>query len=251
MRTPSSRISVQKSWPSRRRADSRRSETVTISAFDARTASARIAGEGYCAVPSKRREPISTSYNRIAQPPCRGATISIRSPSASLASSRLRAGTKWPFSAVATVAFSYSSAFSAAASVAAASSCSTPLTMIRMLDLILQESRRGALGEGRREQEAVTIKAVEIGTIAFPDDARQVVRKSRPRIGAHLDDLGFAEGRMQRIGRAQKLDRAAGRHRPAGSALDRGGADHEMAVRARRDVERDARMQEAHRPRQF
>src|SRR5579872_5419881 len=68
-RTPSSRISVQKSWPSRRRADSRRNETVTISALDARTASARMAGDGYCAVPSRRRDWISSSYNRMASAP--------------------------------------------------------------------------------------------------------------------------------------------------------------------------------------
>ena len=37
------------------RPNSRRSDTVTTSAPDARTASARIAGEGYCAVPSRSR----------------------------------------------------------------------------------------------------------------------------------------------------------------------------------------------------
>src|SRR5208282_1448549 len=61
-------------------------------------------------------------------PPCRGARISIRSPSFTCVASRVLAGTNSPLSAVATTAPSYSSAFSAAAIVAASSSRSTPLT---------------------------------------------------------------------------------------------------------------------------
>src|SRR5271166_4172771 len=61
-------------------------------------------------------------------PPCLGARISIRSPSLIGVASRARAGTNSPLSAVATTAPSYSSAFSAAAIVAASSSRSRPLT---------------------------------------------------------------------------------------------------------------------------
>src|SRR5579863_7363035 len=57
-----SRISRQKSCPSLILADSRRSETVSTSAPDARAASDRIAGEGYCDVPSRSREARFTPY---------------------------------------------------------------------------------------------------------------------------------------------------------------------------------------------
>src|SRR5271168_4912934 len=57
-----SRMSRQKSCPSRSRADSLRSETVSTSTHDARAASARIAGEGYCDVPSMSRERSVTPY---------------------------------------------------------------------------------------------------------------------------------------------------------------------------------------------
>ena len=50
--TPSSRIRSQNGRPARTPPLSRRNETVATSAPDARNASARIAGEGYCAVPS-------------------------------------------------------------------------------------------------------------------------------------------------------------------------------------------------------
>ena len=54
--TPRSRMICQKLWPDFATPDSRRSETVTISVPEARIASARMAGEGYCAVPSSGRE---------------------------------------------------------------------------------------------------------------------------------------------------------------------------------------------------
>ena len=59
-RTPSSRISDQKFSPARLPPNSRLSDTVTISAFAAAIARERIAGEGYCAVPTHRREENST-----------------------------------------------------------------------------------------------------------------------------------------------------------------------------------------------
>src|SRR5271157_3873762 len=62
MRAPMSRINRQKSCPSLSRADSLRSETVSTPARDARAVSARIAGEGYCDVPSRRREASATPY---------------------------------------------------------------------------------------------------------------------------------------------------------------------------------------------
>ena len=55
-RTPSCSINSQKPWPVRARADSRRSETVTISVPEASTARRKISGEGYCAVPSNNLE---------------------------------------------------------------------------------------------------------------------------------------------------------------------------------------------------
>jgi len=55
-RQPSSSISPQKPWPVRARADSRLSETVTISAPEASTACFKLSGDGYCAVPSRSLE---------------------------------------------------------------------------------------------------------------------------------------------------------------------------------------------------
>jgi hypothetical protein len=55
-RAPISSINVQKPWPVRAREDSRRSETVTISAPAAAIACLRALGDGYCAVPRMRRE---------------------------------------------------------------------------------------------------------------------------------------------------------------------------------------------------
>jgi hypothetical protein len=85
---------------------------------------------------------------------------------------------------------------------------------------------------------------------AAAPDLRQVVGKSRAQIGAQLDDFGLAERRVQRIGRVQKLDGGAHTDGPATLAFDHGGADHEQPVAARHDVERQARMEHAHRPRQ-
>src|SRR5277367_6278703 len=82
-----SRISRQKSCPSRSRADSLRSETVRTSADDARAASARIAGEGYCDVPSRRREARVTPY-RVKSGVWVNATVFRRSTAAVIARSR-------------------------------------------------------------------------------------------------------------------------------------------------------------------
>ena len=94
-RTPSAPISSRKRSPMRPRACSRRSETVTMPAPDACTALASTCGEGYCAVPISMRDGSSTPYSVsalfalavgsgafmiAAQPPCRGETISMRSP---------------------------------------------------------------------------------------------------------------------------------------------------------------------------
>ncbi len=59
-RTPSDLMSSKKRWPVPARAVSRRTETVTMPACEACTALAIICGEGYPAVPSSSREPIST-----------------------------------------------------------------------------------------------------------------------------------------------------------------------------------------------
>ena len=59
-RRPSERIISQKLSPARLPPASRRSDTVTTSAREAFSASARMAGDGYCAVPTSRRERNST-----------------------------------------------------------------------------------------------------------------------------------------------------------------------------------------------
>ena len=79
------------------------------------------------------------------------------------------------------------------------------------------------------------------------DDLRHVVGEGRAHAGAHLDDLGLGEGRVQRIGHAEQLQRRAHRHGARVVALDHGGADHVQAVAPRHDVDRMARMQQAHR----
>ena len=59
--TSSSRISDQNASPVLPPADSRRSDTVTISAPEARIAACMIVGDGYSALPIKRREANSRS----------------------------------------------------------------------------------------------------------------------------------------------------------------------------------------------
>ena len=56
---------------------------------------------------------------------------------------------------------------------------------------------------------------------------------------------------MQRVGAAQQLERRAHRDRAVILALDHGGADHVAALAPRHDVERMARVQQAHRPDQL
>ena len=108
-------------------------------------------------------------------------------------------------------------------------------------------SRRPAC-EHRRQQEAVAEEAVDVDGAAAHHDLRHVVGEGRAHAGAHLDDLGLGERRVQRIGAAEQLERRAHRDRPVIVALDHGGADHVEAVAPRHDVDRVARMQEPHRP---
>ena len=69
------------------------------------------------------------------------------------------------------------------------------------------------------------------------------------RRGADLDDARLGERGMHRVGGGQELERRA--HADAVVlAFDRGGADHETVAGARHDVERPARMDQAHRARQ-
>src|SRR6202035_5019480 len=63
--TPSSRISDQNASPVLPPAASRRSDTVTISAPEARIAPCMIAGDGYSALPINRREENSRSKNFV------------------------------------------------------------------------------------------------------------------------------------------------------------------------------------------
>ena len=93
----------------------------------------------------------------------------------------------------------------------------------------------------------MAIEAVDENAAVPLLDPRLVVGISGPDVGAHLEDLGLAERRMQRVGRAQQLDRRAHADRALFRALDHRRADHELAVRPRHDIEGDARMQEAHR----
>ena len=82
------------------------------------------------------------------------------------------------------------------------------------------------------------------------DDARDVVGEGGTQIAAGLDDLGLAEGRMQRIGRAEKLHQPARGDAAGLLVLDHRRADHEEMIRARHDVDRMARMDEPHGARQ-
>ena len=79
------------------------------------------------------------------------------------------------------------------------------------------------------------------------DDTRLVVGKGGAHVGAHLENFRLSKGRVQRIGRAQQFDRRANAHPPEIRALDHRRADHEHAVRARDDIERNAGMQQPHR----
>ncbi len=81
-------------------------------------------------------------------------------------------------------------------------------------------------------------------------DARLVVGIGGPDVSAHLEDLSLPEGRMKRVGCAQKLDRRTHADGALFGAFDHCRADHELVVRARNDVERNARMQKTHRARQ-
>ena len=70
----------------------------------------------------------------------------------------------------------------------------------------------GAMGQRRRQQETVPVEPVDAQT-APPKRAqtRQIVCESRPRIGAHFQNLGLGKGGMQRIGGVEQLhDRARG-----------------------------------------
>ena len=90
------------------------------------------------------------------------------------------------------------------------------------------------------------IKAVDENTVAALFDARLVVGIGGPHVGAHLEDLSFSERRMKSISRAQKLDRGTHGDGALLGALDHCRADHEFVVGARHDIERNARVQEAH-----
>ena len=61
---------------------------------------------------------------------------------------------------------------------------------------------RRAARERRGEQKAVPVETVDIQRAADQSDPRQIVGKGRPHAGADLDDLGLAERRVQRVGRA-------------------------------------------------
>ena len=81
-------------------------------------------------------------------------------------------------------------------------------------------------------------------------DARHVVGKGGAEVAAHLDDLGLAEGRMDRVGGADEIEQGAGADPAALLVLDHGRADHEAPVAARHDVDGIARMEQLHRPRE-
>src|SRR3954451_12728254 len=76
-RTPRSRMRCQKLVPAPLPPDSRRSETVTISASEARIASAKIFGEGYCAVPTSSRDDndMPQTCQQSSRASCKSATL--------------------------------------------------------------------------------------------------------------------------------------------------------------------------------
>ena len=110
------------------------------------------------------------------------------------------------------------------------------------------EGRHG-LGEERRQQEPVPIGAVDADEPAAGLDlhARHVVDKGGPDAGAHVEDLRFREGWVQRIRRAQQFERRAHRHGAVVLALDHRRTDDEAPVALRHDINRLARMQKTHR----
>ena len=99
----------------------------------------------------------------------------------------------------------------------------------------------------RRKQEAVAIKAVDENPIAALLDARLIVGIGGPDVSAHLEDLSLPERRMKSVGGAQKLDRRTHADRAFPGTFDHRRANHEFVVHARHDIERNARMQKAHR----
>ena len=182
----------------------------------------------------RRCSPRCRNARRIS-PPCRGATISIRSPSLSGVASRARAGTNSPLSAVATVALvEFERVESAPRAWRPRSRCGSPLTTSFIMHprrARRERQRRRALGERRREQEAVAVEAVDEDAAAALVDARLIVRIGGAHVGAHLEDLGLAKRRMKRVGRAQQFQRRAHGDRALLRAFDHRRADHVFAVR--------------------
>ncbi len=90
------------------------------------------------------------------------------------------------------------------------------------------------LGQNGREQKAVPVKAVDVD-IALR--AAIILGRLSGKAGRApapcSDDLGLAEGRVERVGGAQKVERRAHADRPRLLALDDGGADHVDARRPR------------------
>jgi len=71
--------------------------------------------------------------------------------------------------------------------------------------------------------------------------------EGRTHIGAHFGELGFGEGRMDRIGRIGEFDERARGHASAFVIFDHGRADHEALIVPRDDINRTARMQQTER----
>jgi hypothetical protein len=78
-----------------------------------------------------------------------------------------------------------------------------------------------------------------------------VVRQSRAALRIQFEDAGLAEAGMHGERRAQQLERRAHADRRHVLAFHFGRADHVEIVLLRRDIQRVARMQQAHRPRQL
>src|SRR5215468_7791724 len=135
-----------------------------------------------------------------------GATTSTRSPSASLVADRAGDATKRPFTAVAILRPPKPRDCRASARLPGSISCASSLRKIRMVSL--QHGIEDGIGDlacqCRRQQEAVSEQAVGAQDPAVAPNLWQIVGESRAKIGAQFDDLGLAEGGMERVGRVQQ-----------------------------------------------
>ncbi len=94
----------------------------------------------------------------------------------------------------------------------------------------------------------MAVKAVQRHQFSASLDAGEIVGEGGADAGAGFHHGRIGKGRVQRVGGVQQFHQRAGGDRACGFRLDHRRADHEEAVAARHDVDRDARMQQPNRP---